>query len=678
MWSHRRHLRLFAAVGIVVVIAAAGVLTNPISPAAQAANNGWTIVNGGAQDPQANQLLLNTTCANAWDCWTVGAIIPEVQNAKPLALAEHWDGSSWSDVSGVQPPGQQASVLYDVACVTSSNCWGVGGQQTTLQGNDPTVLMEHWNGAGWSVATAPPIGGLLFSVSCTAASNCWAVGATLDPVSGDTVGSLAFHWNGSSWTTAAIPASGRSADQLSSVNCINATDCWAVGTASANPFDSDLLPNLLYKSQGAEPWMLHWDGSAWSGTTRADPQSPTGAALTGVTCVGSTDCWAVGSTMNAAGHFSEPLVEQWNGATWSVTPTTMANNRALSNVTCLSADACWAVGASSVPAGQGQQKGSDPQSLIERWDGSAWSAEVSPEVTAISVLYGVACSRGAQCFATGLSAADPNNFTPRTLLEENTLPAAGSQGFEAVAADGGVFNLGDAGFFGSMGGAHLNAPIVGMAATPDGGGYWLVAVDGGVFSFGDAAFFGSMGGAHLNAPIVGMAATPDGGGYWLVAADGGVFSFGDAGFFGSMGGAHLNAPIVGVAATPDGGGYWLVASDGGVFSLGDASYSGSMAGSLGGNRVTALAATPDGGGYWLLGRDGGVFAFGDAGFFGSMPGQGLVAPAPVTGISVSPDGRGYWLVAANGGVDNYGDAGWLGALNAIGLRAPLTGVSQSG
>ena len=30
-----------------------------------------------------------------------------------------------------------------------------------------------------------------------------------------------------------------------------------------------------------------------------------------------------------------------------------------------------------------------------------------------------------------------------------------------------------------------------MAATPDGGGYWLVAADGGIFAIGDAAFDGS-------------------------------------------------------------------------------------------------------------------------------------------------------------------------------------------
>ena len=89
---------------------------------------------------------------------------------------------------------------------------------------------------------------------------------------------------------------------------------------------------------------------------------------------------------------------------------------------------------------------------------------------------------------------------------------------------------------------HLNRPIVGMAATPTGTGYWLVASDGGVFCFGDAHFHGSMGGVHLNQPIVGMAATPTGNGYWLVASDGGVFCFGDAQFRGSTANVQLNRP----------------------------------------------------------------------------------------------------------------------------------------
>ena len=45
-----------------------------------------------------------------------------------------------------------------------------------------------------------------------------------------------------------------------------------------------------------------------------------------------------------------------------------------------------------------------------------------------------------------------------------------------------------------------------MTTTPLGAGYWLVASDGGIFTFGDANFYGSMGGAFLDKPIVGMSA----------------------------------------------------------------------------------------------------------------------------------------------------------------------------
>jgi hypothetical protein len=63
-----------------------------------------------------------------------------------------------------------------------------------------------------------------------------------------------------------------------------------------------------------------------------------------------------------------------------------------------------------------------------------------------------------------------------------------------VASDGGIFSYGDASFYGSTGALVLNKPIVGVASTPDGEGYWLVASDGGIFSYGDAAFYGSVAG----------------------------------------------------------------------------------------------------------------------------------------------------------------------------------------
>ena len=165
-------------------------------------------------------------------------------------------------------------------------------------------------------------------------------------------------------------------------------------------------------------------------------------------------------------------------------------------------------------------------------------------------------------------------------------------GYTLFASDGGVFNLGQSQYYGSMGGQALNKPIVGGAEDPFLEGYWMVASDGGIFSFGSAQFYGSTGNITLNKPILGMAPTSTGLGYWLVASDGGVFSFGDAGFHGSTGNITLNKPIVGMASTPDGQGYWLVASDGGIFNYGDAGFLGSL-GNLPLNKpIVAMAARP--------------------------------------------------------------------------------------
>jgi glucose/arabinose dehydrogenase len=175
---------------------------------------------------------------------------------------------------------------------------------------------------------------------------------------------------------------------------------------------------------------------------------------------------------------------------------------------------------------------------------------------------------------------------------------------------------------------RLNSPVVGMAATPTGAGYWLAASDGGIFTFGDARFLGSTGNLRLNSPIVGMAATPTGAGYWLAARDGGIFTFGDAQFLGSTGNLRLNSPIVGMAATPTGAGYWLVAADGGIFSFGDAQFLGSTGNLRLNSPIVGMAATPTGAGYWLAAADGGIFTFGDAPFLGSAQDQPAAPPPP--------------------------------------------------
>ncbi len=247
-------------------------------------------------------------------------------------------------------------------------------------------------------------------------------------------------------------------------------------------------------------------------------------------------------------------------------------------------------------------------------------------------------------------------------------------GYPLAGSDGGVFTFGHAGFFGSMGGTRLNAPIAGIASTPA-GGYRLAGSDGGVFTFGHAGFFGSMAGTRLNAPIVGIASTRDGAGYYLVASDGGVFTFGDATFLGSMGGTPLNKPIVGMDVTPDNRGYYLVASDGGVFTFGDATFQGSMGGTPLNKPIVGMAVDVDTSGYWLVASDGGVFSF-DAPFLGSMGSFHLVAP--VVGMAATGDGLGYYLVTSDGNVFAFGDAEFLGSMDGAHLNAPVIGIASTG
>ncbi len=184
-------------------------------------------------------------------------------------------------------------------------------------------------------------------------------------------------------------------------------------------------------------------------------------------------------------------------------------------------------------------------------------------------------------------------------------------------SDGGIFSFGDAGFYGSTGSLKLNRPIVGMASTRDGKGYWMVASDGGIFSFGDASFDGSMGGHVLNQPIVGIAADPATGGYWEVAADGGIFSY-HAPFLGSTGGLKLNKPIVGMESSPNGQGYRFVASDGGIFTFGQAPFDGSTGGLTLAAPVVGMAADNATNGYWMAAADGGIFTFGGASYMGRV------------------------------------------------------------
>ncbi|MEO6121453.1 MAG: L,D-transpeptidase family protein, partial [Acidimicrobiales bacterium] len=76
---------------------------------------------------------------------------------------------------------------------------------------------------------------------------------------------------------------------------------------------------------------------------------------------------------------------------------------------------------------------------------------------------------------------------------------------------------------GGLSGTKLSRPVVAMAATPTGRGYWLAAADGGVFAFGDASFVGdARATVGAGREVAAMAAAPADdaapAGYWLATS----------------------------------------------------------------------------------------------------------------------------------------------------------------
>ena len=120
-------------------------------------------------------------------------------------------------------------------------------------------------------------------------------------------------------------------------------------------------------------------------------------SLLGVSCPSATRCVAVGSKLDGSGQ-PVPLAQVWNGSTWSVQAPpepAVSTNSTLDSVSCTSATACTAVGTSSTSA-------NDVATLAEKWNGSSWSLQSSPDPdTSNSGLLGASCVSGSDCTAVG-------------------------------------------------------------------------------------------------------------------------------------------------------------------------------------------------------------------------------------------------------------------------------------
>jgi hypothetical protein len=178
-----------------------------------------------------------------------------------------------------------------------------------------------------------------------------------------------------------VPSPGNGA--LSAVSCTSARVCTAVG--------------VKFVDGSNVPLAERWNGTSWSIQRTPTPAGATFSELIDVSCTSRTFCIAVGSFTNSLEHPYQTFVERWNGSEWSIQPIPKGFNA--SGVSCTSNTACSAVGGGPYTDGL-IQFFTGGVVAAERWDGSRWSIQQTPELGP-SGLSDVSCASQTACVAVG-------------------------------------------------------------------------------------------------------------------------------------------------------------------------------------------------------------------------------------------------------------------------------------
>jgi len=149
---------------------------------------------------RANRLD-GVSASSATDVWAVGAAIRYPRGtARPLI--EHWDGSSWERVPGVEPERQPGTRLTGVSAVSPQNVWAVGFSGLDKSGSY-RAFIEHWNGHRWRCTeTERPEGSRgdsVVGVDAIDRSHAWAAGAYTN-LEESLTNSMTQNWDGQEWT----------------------------------------------------------------------------------------------------------------------------------------------------------------------------------------------------------------------------------------------------------------------------------------------------------------------------------------------------------------------------------------------------------------------------------------------------------------------------------------------
>lgn len=334
--------------------------------------NSWTLVstpNPGLGDNS----LKSVSAVGPSDVWAVGYDMPNARRTTMEqfnTLTEHWDGSSWS-VVGSPNVGTASNSLTGVQALSSTDVWAVG-YHGVAGGGQRRTLIEHWNGSSWSVVSSvdpASMSNSLLAVSGTSADDVWAAGDNSD---GRGYSPLLEHWDGTRWSLVSVPVATAQDTVLTSVYATSETDAWIAGyqvlgsqmqpyTAHWDGTSWSIVPSPAPGSSYAaihgisgtshDAWVAgvgydgnknqflgftsHWDGSGWTTVRTALAAANAKSEEFAVAEVPGTDTvWSVGrprdvevlctgSGITSAPQFS-PSPQPWVAATDPTLPATGA------------------------------------------------------------------------------------------------------------------------------------------------------------------------------------------------------------------------------------------------------------------------------------------------------------------------------------------------------------------
>ncbi len=361
-----------------------------------------------------------------------------------IMWAPNAGAATWTIQTTPNASGAEHSALYDIACKGSATtaCFSVGKE--TASGGNSAPYIQLWNGSTWANQTAAvpaeSTAGELQSVDCFPELIfeklfCFAAGSyTSGGVTRVLIENSTVNGNWSLNTTEHPEGASESAFRGISCRVSLLTACMAVGysvksgvktalveklsesqwTVQAIPTPAGATSSELhgvdcptttfcmavgsYALSLSEPqwaWSATWDGSAWTLRTVSKPASSLRSTLLDVSCSNASSCTGVGGYRNSS-NVQLSFVQRWNGSSWShqSSPNPAGStNTVFQNVSCVAGAPCVAVG--------DWNNGKMWQPMAQEWNGSAWALDTTPtpEGATFSLLEGVACRTG--CLATG-------------------------------------------------------------------------------------------------------------------------------------------------------------------------------------------------------------------------------------------------------------------------------------